>query len=123
MTDNGGPLTHTYNYPLRGGKHDYWEGGVRGEAFVYSPLLPAKVQGTQWGGLSHASDWYLTVIEGIAGATLPTNTGVRDIDGINLWDALQTGGPSPRSKVIIQTADDAVYVTTLTPLSIHSVLR
>lgn len=114
-TDNGGPLDHAYNSPLRGGKHTYWEGGVRGESFVYSALLPSKVRGTSWSGLSHACDWYTTIVEGIAGIAMPTNTGVVPVDGHNLWPTLTgVNTTSPRTEVIIQAADPAVYNTTTT---------
>jgi arylsulfatase A-like enzyme len=33
-SDNGGPLDHTTNYPLRGGKHTFWDGGVRVVGFI-----------------------------------------------------------------------------------------
>ena len=70
LCSNGGPLDHTYNWPLRGGKHTQWEGGIRGEAFVWSKsdaLLPSSARGTTWRGLAHSSDWVPTVIEGVFG--------------------------------------------------------
>ena len=59
MGDNGGPLDGAHsNFPLRGGKLNFFEGGVRPTAFVHSPLLPAAVAGTTYEGILHETDWY-----------------------------------------------------------------
>jgi hypothetical protein len=57
VSDNGGPLDHSTNSPLRGGKATEWEGGYRVEAWVHSPLLPQTVAGTDYHGMMHSSDW------------------------------------------------------------------
>lgn len=75
VSDNGGPLSHSTNHPLRGGKGSQWEGGVRVEAFVNSPLIPAARRGTTYNGMVHSSDWYVTIAAGIAGGILPGDTG------------------------------------------------
>ncbi len=62
--DNGGPLDHSTNAPLRGGKHTMWEGGLRATAWVHSPLLPLAARGARWDGMMHASDWLPTFAEG-----------------------------------------------------------
>lgn len=41
VSDNGGPLDHCTNEPLRGGKHTFFEGGVRVMAFISGPMIPA----------------------------------------------------------------------------------
>lgn len=104
VSDNGGPLEHSANFPLRGGKHTFWDGGLRVEAFVSGGLVPVAQRGTAWDGLAHASDWYLTLTEGLAGLAVdPSMTGgPRPLDGFNLWPAILAGGPSPRTEVVHQ---------------------
>jgi len=99
-TDNGGPNSHACNWPFRGGKFTFWEGGVRGMAFVSSPLIPAPQRGTKLEGLGHLADWYRTVVEGIAGGQVPANTGPIPPDSFNLWPAIIGGTPSPRTEVV-----------------------
>ena len=101
-SDNGGPLDHTTNWPLRGGKHTFWDGGVRVVAFVSGGLLPPARRGTAFAGLAHSSDWYATFVVGVAGGTLPAHTGVVPPDSVDLWPALLHGTPSPRRSVVHQ---------------------
>jgi arylsulfatase B len=111
-TDNGGPLEHSYNFPLRGGKHTFWEGGVRGEAFIWSSLIPESLRGTKYHGLAHTSDWLPTIVSGIYG--LPTSlfatpSDLRPVDGVNLWPSILDGNKgvrSPRTEVIHQVNAD-----------------
>merc|ERR1740133_515969 len=61
-TDNGGNLGGSgCNYPLRGGKYTFWQGGVRGHSFISGGLVPASRRGQSWGGAAHAADWYTTI--------------------------------------------------------------
>ena len=114
VSDNGGPLSHSNNFPLRGGKGSLWEGGVRVEAWVHSPLLPEERRGTVWPGLAHSSDWYVTIVEGIVGASgAAASTGPRAPDGRNLWPALMGANlTSPRTE-IIHRVQNRYFNTTL----------
>lgn len=102
VSDNGGPLDHCTNSPLRGGKHTFLEGGVRVMSFVSGPLIPAARRGTRWTGMAASADWYATITEGIAGGTLPANTGYRPPDALNVWGAILDGSPGPRTEVVHQ---------------------
>ena len=89
VSDNGGPLDHATNYPLKGSKHTFWEGGLRVEAFISGGALPSSLHNTTWDGLLHASDWYLTLTEGVAGVSVnPAMTG-----GLGRWMASMPGPP------------------------------
>ena len=57
VSDNGGPLDHCTNMPLRGGKHTFFEGGVRVMSFVSGPLIPERRRGTRWTGMAASADW------------------------------------------------------------------
>merc|ERR1712137_86135 len=83
------------NYPFRGAKGTAWEGGVRVPAFVHSPLLPTEVRGTQSKGLMHVVDWLPTLV-GLAGGDVNRN---RPLDGMDVWQALVEGTPTPRHEV------------------------
>ncbi|CAM9770541.1 unnamed protein product, partial [Hapterophycus canaliculatus] len=74
-SDNGGdPGAGGSNYPLRGMKHTYWEGGMKASlwsrrppagkvpAFVYSKShIPEEARGTEYHGLMHVADWLPTI--------------------------------------------------------------
>ena len=56
------------NHPLRGHKHDPWEGGTRVTAFIVGGLIPAHLQGSNSGAkLVIIADWYVTFLK-LAGA-------------------------------------------------------
>ena len=103
VSDNGGPLDHCTNAPLRGGKHTFFEGGVRVVSFVSGPRIPAARRGTRWSGMAASADWYRTIPEGIAGGPpIPADTGYRPADALNLWPAILEGSPGPRAEVVHQ---------------------
>ena len=42
-------------------------------SFISGPAVPPARRGTRWTGLAHSSDWYHTVVEGLAGGKVPAN--------------------------------------------------
>ena len=62
MGDNGGPVNNGHdNGPFRGGKLNWWEGGVRPFAFISSPLLrDSPFRGGWYNDSVHETDWFAT---------------------------------------------------------------
>eukprot|EP00912_Choanoflagellata_sp_UC4_P001989 UC4_evm3s1277 len=90
------------------------EGGVRGEAIIFSELIPLSARGKAFNGLAHACDIYSTIISGIAGLDIPEDTGPVPMDSHNLWQSIldPEGTPGTRTDVIIQAALPSLYNTT-----------
>ena len=56
--DNGG-IGLGNNHPLRGHKHDPYEGGTRATAFISGGFVPVALRGSSSGDLFvHVADWY-----------------------------------------------------------------
>ncbi|XP_022099953.1 arylsulfatase B-like isoform X1 [Acanthaster planci] len=96
-TDNGGQIYEGgNNWPLRGWKTSLWEGGVHGVGFVHSPLISKSVQGTSCKEMIHVSDWFPTLIAGVAGGHLDD----LELDGFNVWQTISQGKSSPRKEIL-----------------------
>lgn len=98
-SDNGGPadgfdVNYASNYPLRGVKATLWEGGVRGAAFVTSPLIKSPLSISD--GMFHVCDWFPTFVE--IGGGDPSS--YKNLDGFSQWESLISGKQSPRTEML-----------------------
>ncbi|XP_077995097.1 arylsulfatase I-like [Glandiceps talaboti] len=94
-SDNGGTAKEDNagsNWPLRGSKTTLWEGGTRAVGFVHGKML--EKTGYVSNELMHIVDWYPTLL-GLAGGEADP-----DIDGIDVWNTLSKGDPSPRTEFV-----------------------
>ena len=107
-SDNGGPV-HTgagaNNYPLKGGKHSDWQGGVRVNTFVSGGYLPKGMRKKKTEGYIHIADWYATFCA-LAGVN-PTDiqaakVNLPPIDSLNMWPLISgQNSTSPRVDIPI----------------------
>jgi len=106
-SDNGGDACHAAgdsapwgsNWPLRGRKMSYFEGGVRVPAFIYSPRLSESVQGTVHNGMMHHVDWLATFVSLAKGEPYKS---YREGDGMNMWPTLNgMEGAAERQELIL----------------------
>ena len=83
--DNGGAPCGGSNYPLKGSKGTFFEGGVRSLAFANGGLLPESRRGKSTQGFIHIADWYTTFCK-LAGVD-PDDSGPGKfpIDSMNVW--------------------------------------
>lgn len=81
------------NGPYRDGKGALFEGGTRVCAFAN---WPGKIKAGKYDGLIHAVDVF-TTLASLAGASTKE---CKPLDGLNIWNALSEGGPSPRSEIV-----------------------
>ncbi|XP_072036039.1 arylsulfatase B-like [Amphiura filiformis] len=96
-TDNGGEVSAGgNNWPLRGWKHSLWEGGMHGIGFVTGGAFPDARRGTTYNGMMHVSDWFPTIVSGLAGGSL---NGTK-LDGHDVWKSISTGSSSPRTEIL-----------------------
>ncbi|XP_023312068.1 arylsulfatase B-like [Anoplophora glabripennis] len=100
FSDNG-PMTtgsvpnHGSSWPFRGLKFTLFEGGVRGSAVLYSPLLEKR--GYINRELIHISDWLPTLYHAAGGNV----SELGDIDGINQWDVISKNLTTTRTEILL----------------------
>lgn len=108
------------NFPYRGWKDSFWEGGFRGNGFVHSPLL--SKEGFTYQPLLHISDWYKTLLSAAMSQLSPDERrasvamlseilATGPIDSVDQWAALANGGSwkglegQPRSEILLAGID------------------
>ena len=113
--DNGPIGGSGSSRPLRGRKHDPWEGGTRAAAFLAGGALPAALRGARSGAkLVHVADWYPTFL-GLAGVDSADDALIggapRPIDGVDVWPLLTGANATPPRALTPVTEASIIDVT------------
>lgn len=103
--DNGGaPKKGGYNYPMRGSKGTLYEGGVRQQSWVWSPLLPQGVRGTVNENPFSLIDMLPTFVSIASGGVgKPT----KQTDGVDIWGAIMSGTGVDREWLLYNVVDES----------------
>lgn len=106
FSDNGGAayaLGGADNIPLRGGKGETWEGGIR---VVSVMRWPGKLDPGQ------AMDQIMTVMDVFptlaAAADVTARNDKFELDGKNLWPAIAEGKPAPRQDLLFFASETPI---------------
>lgn len=96
------------NFPLRGGKGSYFEGGIRVPAFISGGYVPSDKRGQPINRIIHIADWYATFAHaaGVDDIREKKSDIVPDVDSINLWKALDLpdlDNDSPGANIKVRT--------------------
>ncbi|KAG7202809.1 hypothetical protein KM043_009967 [Ampulex compressa] len=105
MTDNGAQTegfleNFGSNYPLRGMKFTLFEGGVRGVACVYSPLI--KKSSRVFDQLFHVTDWLPTFYSAAGGNV----DDLKNLDGVDQWSAISTESKTKRKSILLNIDEE-----------------
>jgi arylsulfatase A-like enzyme len=94
ISDNGGCVFGGgKNGPLRGSKGALFEGGVKVNSFIYSPLLKLS-EGQVYHGLMHISDWFPTILSLVNIPYKPSAAYSLDgVDHLPAWKSKVTVAP------------------------------
>jgi arylsulfatase A-like enzyme len=94
ITDMSKVVLPADNGPYREGKGALYEGGTRVVAFAN---WPGHIEsGITVDGLLHTVDLYPTLVK-LAGGSLDKS---KPLDGIDVWETISTGKPSPRTEIV-----------------------
>jgi arylsulfatase A-like enzyme len=98
FSDNGGAAYASGgadNYPLRGGKGETWEGGIRVVSLMRWPERLAG--GAQMDSIMTAMDVFPTLT---AAAGIKPQNQTFELDGKNMWPAISKGRNQPRQELV-----------------------
>ena len=93
MTDLSKTVLPCDNGPYRDGKGSLYEGGSRVAAFAN---WPGKIKPQVVDGMIHAVDLFTT----FASLAKASTAKCKPLDGLNVWNTIVTGSPSPRTELI-----------------------
>ncbi len=106
FSDNGGAAYATGgadNVPLRGGKGETFEGGIR---VVSVMRWPAKLApGTKFESIMSAMDVFPTLASAAGVDPKPSF----ELDGLDLWPALRDGEPAPRDEYLFFASETPIH--------------
>ncbi|XP_070553268.1 arylsulfatase B-like [Ptychodera flava] len=109
-SDNGGSVRFmASNWPYRGSKGSYFEGGIKAAGLIAGKGI--QKTGYRNYELYHVTDMYPTLVKSVAEGTI-----THEIDGVDIWQSLSTGSQSPRAEFLIVVDEDLPQHTTVAAL-------
>lgn len=103
MSDNGGNSDMDGNcYPYRGAKGSLYRGAESVPAFIYGSesLIASSRRGGTYDGQMHVTDWLPTIMGLATGNTWTGSYVGNDIDGVDMWSAINDNTDSPRIEIV-----------------------